>query len=126
MLFFLKIGETSVDRNAIDWTEYSDEEIDRFITELAAVQQKRRQDKRQTLKEQIEGMVKEQGISLAELFPTVGKERNQRKDKRKGVGQKVKYRNPADIAQTWSGTGRKPAWLVDALASGKTLEDFAV
>jgi DNA-binding protein H-NS len=126
MLFFLKIGETSVDRNAIDWTEYSDEEIDRFITELAAVQQKRRQDKRQTLKEQIEGMVKEQGISLAELFPTVGKERNQRKDKRKGVGQKVKYRNPADIAQTWSGTGRKPGWLVDALASGKTLEDFAV
>jgi len=36
----------------------------------------------------------------------------------------VKYRGPN--GQTWSGgRGRKPQWVVDALASGKKLEDFA-
>jgi DNA-binding protein H-NS len=70
-------------------------------------------------------MVKEHGISLAELFPETGKDRSQLKEKRTRVGPKVKYRNPANFSQTWSGTGRKPAWLVEALASGKTLEDLA-
>jgi DNA-binding protein H-NS len=122
----LTIGEKPVDGKVIDWTEYTDEELDRFISELEALRKKRREEKRQALKEQIEGMVKEQGISLAELFPNAGKDKSQGKDRRKAVGQKVKYRNPADFSQTWAGTGRKPAWLVEALASGQTLEDFAV
>jgi DNA-binding protein H-NS len=115
-----------VNGKVIDWSEYTDGELERFISELEAVQKKRRDEKRQALKERIEGMVKEHGISLADLFPKGGKNRNQVKDKRKGVGQKVKYRNPADSSQTWAGTGRKPAWLAEALTSGKTLEDFEV
>jgi DNA-binding protein H-NS len=115
-----------VNGKVIDWSEYTDEEIARFISELEAVQKKRREEKRQALKDQIEGMVKEHGISLAELFPETGKDRSQLKEKRTRVGQKVKYRNPADSSQTWTGTGRKPAWLVEALASGKTLGDFVI
>jgi DNA-binding protein H-NS len=42
----------------------------------------------------------------------------------KGVKRKVKYRGPE--GQPWSGVGRKPVWLVDALAAGRTLEEFAV
>jgi DNA-binding protein H-NS len=115
-----------VDAKTIDWAEFTDEEIDRFITELQAERTKRADEKRRILKEQIESMVKEQGISLAELFPPAGKYRNPRKDARKRGDQTIKYRNPDNPAQTWTGNGRKPAWLVDALASGKTLEDFAV
>lgn len=36
----------------------------------------------------------------------------------------VKYRN--DSGGTWGGIGKRPQWLRDAIASGKTLEDFAV
>ncbi len=36
----------------------------------------------------------------------------------------VKYRNEA--GQTWAGRGKRPQWLRDALAGGKTLADFAV
>ena len=36
----------------------------------------------------------------------------------------VKYRDEA--GHTWTGRGLKPVWLRDALAGGKTLEDFAV
>ena len=37
----------------------------------------------------------------------------------------VKYRGPN--GQTWSGgRGRKPNWVVEMLAAGKSLDDFAV
>ncbi|WP_367105215.1 H-NS family nucleoid-associated regulatory protein [uncultured Psychrobacter sp.] len=38
----------------------------------------------------------------------------------------IKYRNTDNSEETWTGRGRKPTWLVDALAAGKNLEDFAV
>jgi DNA-binding protein H-NS len=36
-----------------------------------------------------------------------------------------KYRNP-DTGETWTGRGLKPNWLKTALASGKSLSDFAL
>jgi DNA-binding protein H-NS len=36
----------------------------------------------------------------------------------------VKFRN--DAGETWVGRGKRPQWLRDALAGGKTLQDFAV
>lgn len=38
----------------------------------------------------------------------------------------IKYRNTENSEETWTGRGRKPTWLVEALASGKNLEDFAI
>ncbi len=38
----------------------------------------------------------------------------------------AKYANPADPAQTWTGRGRKPAWVNDFLTSGKTLDDLMI
>lgn len=35
----------------------------------------------------------------------------------------VKYRNPADPTQQWSGRGRQPAWVKAWIASGKSLEE---
>jgi DNA-binding protein H-NS len=33
----------------------------------------------------------------------------------------------ADVSgNTWSGKGRRPKWLIDALATGKTLADFDI
>lgn len=37
-----------------------------------------------------------------------------------------KYANPDDASQTWTGRGRKPNWVIDALAAGKPLEDMAI
>lgn len=38
----------------------------------------------------------------------------------------VKYRNPDNSAEQWTGRGRRPKWVVDALDSGKNLEDLSV
>jgi len=37
-----------------------------------------------------------------------------------------RYRNPADPAQTWSGRGRQPKWVVEALAGGKSLDELRI
>ena len=38
----------------------------------------------------------------------------------------IKYRNTDNNEETWTGRGRKPTWLVEALAAGRDLEDFAI
>jgi DNA-binding protein H-NS len=42
------------------------------------------------------------------------------------AGEPVKYKNPDNEFETWTGRGRKPTWLVVALGRGKKLEDFEV
>ncbi|TQS70408.1 H-NS histone family protein [Rhodobacteraceae bacterium] len=37
-----------------------------------------------------------------------------------------KYANPKDPTQTWSGRGRKPHWVLEALEEGKTMDDLAI
>jgi len=36
------------------------------------------------------------------------------------------YRNPSNSAETWTGRGRQPKWVRDAIANGKQLEDLAI
>ncbi|WP_254604356.1 MULTISPECIES: H-NS family nucleoid-associated regulatory protein [Leisingera] len=38
----------------------------------------------------------------------------------------AKYANPADPSQTWSGRGRKPGWVHEALKAGKSIEDLEI
>jgi DNA-binding protein H-NS len=37
-----------------------------------------------------------------------------------------KYRNPQMPAETWSGRGKRPRWLVAAMKSGRKIEDFRI
>lgn len=46
-----------------------------------------------------------------------------------GKGRKrhaIRYINPADNTQTWSGVGSRPKWVREWIASGRKLEDLAV
>ena len=38
----------------------------------------------------------------------------------------AKYANPANNAQTWSGKGRKPAWVIEHLAKGGNIDDLLI
>lgn len=37
-----------------------------------------------------------------------------------------KYRHPENPDLTWSGRGRKPGWISEALDAGKSLDEFAI
>jgi DNA-binding protein H-NS len=69
-------------------------------------------------------------ISKFKLSPAdVKSALNGRKGKRSAMaGRKVKpkFRNPANKAETWTGRGRSPLWMVAALKSGKKRDDFLI
>lgn len=72
---------------------------------------------RNQLKQQIEAMAQDSGFSVGELF-------SGRSTKGKTVAPK--YMNPDNKAETWTGRGRKPRWLVAKIDAGAKLEDFAI
>lgn len=45
------------------------------------------------------------------------------KSKGKGAAVVAKYRDPVS-GKTWSGRGRRPAWVTELEAQGKKLDDF--
>ena len=59
---------------------------------------------------------KDAGFSLEEL---IGVKRRHRKVK---APAGLKYRHPENPKITWSGRGRRPAWIADALVRGKSLK----
>jgi DNA-binding protein H-NS len=76
---------------------------------------------------QIKSLMAEHGITAAELGGR-GKPGGPRARKTSSLaGKKVppKYRNKA-TGETWSGRGLQPKWLKEALAEGRSLENFAV
>lgn len=38
----------------------------------------------------------------------------------------IRYRNPENLNETWTGRGKKPRWLVAKLEIGYNIEDFEV
>ena len=66
----------------------------------------------------VEELAKSLGFSLSELVDLA--------PVRKRTESTPKYRHHDNPMITWSGRGRKPAWIADALAAGKSLEDFAI
>jgi DNA-binding protein H-NS len=48
--------------------------------------------------------------------------------KRKQASRKISpaYRNPNNPAETWTGRGRKPRWLVAALDAGSTVDQCRI
>ena len=82
----------------------------------AAIAAKRVEDAAAT-KEQLRAMAEKAGFDIKELFGKRGSP--------KGSGV-AKYRNPKDGSQTWTGRGRKPNWLVDAVKKGAKLDSFAI
>ncbi len=66
---------------------------------------------------ELESKAAEMGFSLSELTGQGG---------RKAKVNPPKYRNTEDPTQTWSGRGRQPAWIKDALGRGETLDQFLI
>lgn len=71
----------------------------------------------------IEDIAKELGIAPEILISNFNQQNKKKKTRKKA---EPKYKNPKKASETWSGRGRKPKWLEDALKKGKKLEDFQI
>ncbi len=67
----------------------------------------------------VEAAAREHGFSLNELTGA-------KLPSRRGGKVAPKYANPQNAEQTWTGRGRRPQWVQEALASGKSLNDLAI
>ena len=85
----------------------------------AAVANARLREKQEVLSE-MEALAQERGFSINELVGGKGRGRG------KGSVSSAKYANPDNRAETWTGRGRKPNWLVEKLKKGASLDDFAI
>jgi DNA-binding protein H-NS len=79
---------------------------------------KRKEEERAEVKRKSAEIAHDSGFEVTELFG------GRRGPKRTASG--AKYRNSKDASQTWTGRGRKPNWLVEALKQGAKLESFEV
>jgi DNA-binding protein H-NS len=77
---------------------------------------KRKEEERSEVKRKLAELANESGFEITELF-------GGRRGGKKTSGS-AKYRNPKDSSQTWTGRGRKPNWLVEALGQGAKIESF--
>jgi DNA-binding protein H-NS len=106
----------------IDLSVYSVEELKALIARAKraiALKQRRRL---QQVREQIEQLASGLNMSIEEVMNRgrqVGKVYS-------NTAAEIKFRNPADPAQTWTGRGKRPRWLQEALRQGAKLEDFAI
>ena len=83
-------------------------------------------DKREAL-ERMRDIAAEYGLTLSEVINKDGR-LDTKKQKLKNADQshKTKYLNPENPTQTWSGRGKQPKWVKEALAKGKTLEQLSI
>ena len=84
--------------------------------ELDVAIEVRHEEERQKIADQLQELAASHGYTVNEVFGI----RNMRKP------AKVKYRNPENPKQTWTGRGRKPVWLVECLENGSSLEEFII
>ena len=80
--------------------------------------------KRQEAISAAEQAAREHGFKLTDLLGN-GKAGRGRKSNGGMTIDAAKYVNPDNPEQTWSGRGRRPQWINEALGSGRTLEDLA-
>jgi DNA-binding protein H-NS len=106
----------------IDLKSLSIDELNELKKSIAVEIELRQHGERQKLIDEFRERAKALGVTTAELMATIT-------GKRKAGGKSVgvaKYANPADKSQTWTGKGKRPRWVHDALGAGKSLDDLKI
>jgi len=133
---------------AIDLSTLSPKQLKKLIDD-ASREHKRKQKRAPiaAVRKKLTSMAMAEGYSLMELFGAqhgprkraespAGKGQSTPRKSVTGTARKphssagtkvaAKYRNPDNPAETWSGRGQHPKWMVKAMAGGKKREDFAI
>jgi DNA-binding protein H-NS len=93
------------------------DELVALRAEVDARLAERQASERNALRQRLADLAREQGFSLDEIVGA----------SRKRGPAPIKYRDPKNPMNTWSGRGRTPRWLVAATKGGRAkIEDFRV
>ncbi len=112
-------------KSTFDLEAMSVAELTSLIAAAEAKRKEKLEDAKHALMAEFEQKAAELGVTVSELYgraaePAAPRTRKPRKDAGQPAG--VKYRGPS--GETWSGRGRRPGWLNEALAQGRGVADF--
>jgi DNA-binding protein H-NS len=103
---------------AINVEKMSLKELHDLEAKLTKAKSQARDKAKSDVKDKIDRILASSGFSISDLY-SVGRGRG------RGKGS-AKYANPDNRAETWTGRGRKPNWLVAKLKKGAKQDDFAI
>ena len=110
---------------AIDLKTLSPKELQALIANANAQMQEAHATQVQAVRQKIDALLGNSGLSLDDVYPSRGKKAAGKKGGKGSVAPK--YRDPADPTQTWSGRGRQPIWFANALKRrGVTAEGLLI
>jgi DNA-binding protein H-NS len=104
---------------ALNYDKMSLKELRDIEGRVAAALVKAHEREKADLKHRIEEMTGKAGMSVQDLYGMT-------KGRGAGKGGKVaiKYMNPDNKGETWTGRGRQPRWLAAKLSKGGKINDF--
>ena len=105
-----------------DISDLSVEDLKRLQAEAEALIASKKDQAIEDAYNQIIAIAENVGYSVEELLE-LG-EQKRKKTTRKAV--EPRYRNKNNAGETWTGRGKQPKWVAEALASGLTLEDLMI
>jgi DNA-binding protein H-NS len=94
-------------------------DLHKMEAQIARLKVEKQDAERNELRDKVLAMVKSHGFELADLFG---------RGRRRGKGTvPIKYRDPGNSQNTWTGRGRMPRWMAAATKGGKVRkEDFLI
>jgi DNA-binding protein H-NS len=106
----------------IDLAGYTLGELKGLQNDVERAIKDRQQQEVQSARDQILAIAKDAGVTVEKLLG------NGKTKAKKANGKKVeaKYQNPKDTSQIWTGRGRQPRWMAEAIASGEMPDDFLI
>lgn len=85
----------------------------------AKIEEQRKEDRDDTRRALVE-LAEKRGFAFSDFVDAAGK----KKGSRGPVA--IKYRNPDNPSETWTGRGKRPRWLVAKLGKSGRVEQFEV
>lgn len=103
----------------MDLTKYSTPELNQLKKDIdKELKKRRRQDVKEAQKE-LKQVAEKYGLSVSDLVPSGAA-------KPSSSSGTVRFRHPEDPNKGWSGRGRKPAWVKEWEAKGRSLDELRV
>ncbi len=103
----------------MDLSKFNSSELQQLKKDIdKELKRRHKQDVKEAQKE-LKNVAERYGLTLQDLLGSTGP-----KAGKPGAG--ARYRHPDDPNKGWSGRGRKPAWIKEWEAKGRSLDDLKV
>ncbi len=103
----------------IDLRVLSFDELKQVARDVEGEMIRRQEEDKERIFQDAQEMAERYGVSVETFLNPV--EKGGRKEK-----APVKYRNPTNPHQTWTGKGRQPTWVKELVEGGGTLEEMEI